>query len=97
MLILGVIFERPAYGSISVEGLGCFAYMTLVPMGVCYLTWFETLRRLPPVTASTGLLLVPVLAMIAASFVLGEPLGIRETAAIVLTLSGVALALRRSS
>jgi len=97
MLILGVIFERPAYGSISAEGLGCFAYMTLVPMGVCYLTWFETLRRLPPVTASTGLLLVPVLAMIAASFVLGEPLGIRETAAIVLTLSGVALALRRSS
>lgn len=96
MLIIGILFERPNYTAISPVGLACFVYMTLVPMGVCYLTWFETLRRLPPVSASTGMLLVPVLAMIAAAIILGEPLGMREVAATVLTLCGVTMALQRA-
>jgi drug/metabolite transporter (DMT)-like permease len=96
MLIIGMLFERPNYTAISPVGLACFVYMTLVPMGVCYLTWFETLRRLPPVSASTGMLLVPVLAMIAAAIILGEPLGMREVAAMVLTLCGVTMALQRA-
>lgn len=96
MLIIGILFERPNYTAISPVGLACFVYMTLVPMGVCYLTWFETLRRLPPVSASTGMLLVPVLAMIAAAIILGEPLGMREVAAMVLTLCGVTMALQRA-
>ncbi len=96
MLVLGVFFEDPAYGAISAAGLASFAYMVVVPMGVCYLAWFETLRRLSPVTASTGILLVPALAVVAAAMMLGEPLGIREVVAIALTLGGVALALRRT-
>jgi drug/metabolite transporter (DMT)-like permease len=96
MLILGVLFEHPDYAAITPLGVACFVYMTLVPMGVCYLAWFETLRRLPPVSASTGMLLVPVIAVIAAAIILGEPLGLRQVAALVLTLGGVTLALRRS-
>jgi drug/metabolite transporter (DMT)-like permease len=93
MLILGILFEHPDYMAISPVGSVCFVYMTLVSMGLCYLTWFETLRRLPPVSASTGMLLVPVLAIFAAAVILGEPLGLRELAAIALTLGGVTLAL----
>lgn len=96
MLILGVLFEHPNYTGISPSGLACFAYMTIVSMGLCYLTWFETLRRLSPVSASTGLLLVPVMAIFAAAIILGEPLGLREMAAIALTLGGVTLALQRA-
>ncbi len=96
MLVLGVFFEHPDYGALSAAGFACFAYMVVVPMGVCYLAWFETLRRLSPVTASTGILLVPALAVVAAAMMLGEPLGIREVFAIGLTLGGVALALRRT-
>jgi drug/metabolite transporter (DMT)-like permease len=81
---------------ISPFGVACFVYMTLVSMGLCYLTWFETLRRLPPVSASTGLLLVPVIAVFAAAMILGEPLGLRELGAIALTLGGVSLALQRA-
>jgi drug/metabolite transporter (DMT)-like permease len=95
MLILGVLFERPNYAAISPGGMASFVYMTLVPMGVCYLTWFETLRRLPPVSASTGMLLVPVFAVTAAAAILGEPLGPREVVAMALTLGGVTLALRK--
>lgn len=96
MLVLGIAFEHPDYSAITPLGLGCFAYMTLMPMGICYLTWFETLRRLPPTSASTGMLLVPVIGVVSAAIILGEPLGVREIGAMVLTLGGVTLALRRA-
>ena len=70
------------------------AYMAILPMGICYLTWFEALRRLPPAVASTSMLLVPLTGILSASLMLGEPLGIREVLAMTLTLSGVVLALR---
>jgi len=96
MLVLGVVFEQPNYGAITPLGTACFVYMTLVPMGVCYLTWFETLRRLPTTSAATGMLLVPVIGVVSAATILGEPLGLRETAAMVLTLGGVTLALQKA-
>ena len=96
MLILGVVFEQPNYGALTAPGLACLVYMTLVPMGVCYLTWFETLRRLPPSSASTGMLLVPLIGVISAALILGEPLGIREVVAMVLVLGGVTLALQKA-
>jgi drug/metabolite transporter (DMT)-like permease len=96
MLILGVLFEHPDVTAITPLGLGCFVYMTLVPMGVCYVTWFETLRRLPPTSASTGMLIVPVIGVVSAAIILGEPLGPREIAAMALTLGGVTLALQRA-
>lgn len=96
MLILGVAFEQPNYGALTAQGLACFVYMTLVPMGLCYLTWFETLRCLPPSSASTGMLLVPLIGVISAALILGEPLGIREVIAMVLVLGGVTLALQKA-
>jgi drug/metabolite transporter (DMT)-like permease len=96
MLILGILFEHPDITAITPLGLGCFVYMTLVPMGVCYVTWFETLRRLPPTSASTGMLIVPVIGVVSAAVILGEPLGLREWAAMALTLGGVTLALQRA-
>ncbi|PWE76456.1 multidrug DMT transporter permease [Bradyrhizobium sp. SUTN9-2] len=95
MLVLGVLFERPDVTAITPLGLGCFVYMTLVPMGLCYVTWFETLRRLPPTSASTGMLIVPVIGVVSAAIILGEPLGYREWTAMALTLGGVTLALQR--
>lgn len=96
MLILGMMFEQPNYGALNSVGVGCLVYMTLMPMGVCYITWFETLRRLPPTSASTGMLLVPVIGVMSAAVILGEPLGFREIGAMVLTLGGVALALQKA-
>ena len=96
MLILGIAFEQPNFGALTAGGLACQIYMTLVPMGICYLTWFETLRRLPPSSASTGMLLVPLIGVISAAVILGEPLGIREVVAMVLVLSGVTLALQKA-
>jgi drug/metabolite transporter (DMT)-like permease len=96
MLVIGIVFEHPNYAAITPVGIACLVYMTLVPMGLCYLTWFETLRRLPPTSASTGMLLVPVIGVVSAALILGEPLGLREVAAMVLTLGGVTLALQKA-
>ena len=64
-------------------------------MALRYLAWFGAIKRIPATSASTGLLLVPVVGAVSAAIVLGEPLGFRELSAFALTLGGVALELRR--
>jgi drug/metabolite transporter (DMT)-like permease len=66
-------------------------------MGICYLGWFAAVKRLPAATASTGMLLVPLIGVLSAAPILGEPLGLREALALALTLSGVALAVQKPS
>jgi drug/metabolite transporter (DMT)-like permease len=93
MILIGWPLEKPDLGALSPAGWAVLVYMTLIPMGLCYLMWFESLRRLPASVASMGTLLVPLIGAISASLTLGEPLGLREGLAIALTLSGVTLAL----
>ena len=96
MVVLGVVFEKPDVGALSGVGWAVMAYMTIIPMGLCYMTWFETLRRLPPATASIGMLIVPPIGVVSAALILGEPLGLREVAAMAITLGGVTLALQKA-
>lgn len=95
MLAAGLLFERSP-DPLSHAGWATMIYMTVVPMGLCYICWFAALRRLPPSTAAIGTLLVPIIGVTAAAYALGEPFGIKEIAALILTLSGVALAVRKS-
>jgi drug/metabolite transporter (DMT)-like permease len=95
MVIAGLLIEHPDVTALNTAGWAVLIYMTVVPMGVCYLAWFATLRHLPPEVASIGMLLVPIMGIVAAALALGEPLGAREVVAMALTLGGVALALRR--
>jgi drug/metabolite transporter (DMT)-like permease len=95
MIILGLLFEHPNFGAITTSGLIVLIYMVIGPMGICYLSWFAALRRLPAATAAIGTLSVPIIGVIAAAVMLGEPLGVREALAMALTLAGVALALQK--
>jgi drug/metabolite transporter (DMT)-like permease len=95
MLLIGLAFEHPDVARLSPTGWALMLYMTAVPMGLCYMSWFAALRRLPPTTASLATLVTPVIGVAAAAFALGEPLGHKELAALMLTLAGVGLALRR--
>jgi drug/metabolite transporter (DMT)-like permease len=69
-------------------------YMAAVSLCLCYLTWFAALRRLPAGAAAIGTLLTPVVGVLAGAAALGEPIGVREALALVLTLGGILLALR---
>jgi drug/metabolite transporter (DMT)-like permease len=94
MLAFAAAFEQPRLEALSRTGIAVMIYMTVVPMGVCYLTWFAALRRLPPATASMATLITPVVGVVSAALTIGEPLGARQWLALSLTLGGVALALR---
>ncbi|HEX6138726.1 MAG TPA: DMT family transporter [Casimicrobiaceae bacterium] len=95
MVALGLLFEHPRLDALTPLGFGLMAYMTVVPMGVCYLTWFAALRRLPPDIASMATLLTPVIGVCAAALVLGEPFGARQMLALAATIGGLALVVRR--
>ncbi len=92
--IIGLIVEQPHLAALSSVGWASMLYMTLIQFCLCYLCWFAALERLPAATASIGTLLVPVIGVLSAAAMLGEPLGVREITALAFTLGGVALALR---
>ena len=95
MVVLGLAFEHPDVRALRIDSGLMLTYMTLVPMGTCYLTWFATIRRLPATTAAVGMLSVPVIGILAGAMFLGDGIGWREICAIILTLAGVALALSK--
>jgi drug/metabolite transporter (DMT)-like permease len=97
MAVFGWFFEHPDLSALTPTGAKIMLYMTLVPMGLCYITWFAALRRLPPAAASVATLLTPVVGVISAAVALGEPLGAREFLAMGLTLSGIATVLRKTA
>ena len=92
LLVLGLLFEPWRWGSLSTQGWAFMAWMTAVPLGLAYLTWFEAIKRVPATLATLGMLLAPMIGVAGAALVLGEPFGIREAAALLLTLTGVLLA-----
>jgi len=92
--IIGLAIEQPQLAALSSIGWASMVYLTLIQFCLCYVCWFAALERLPAATASIGTLLVPVVGVLAAAVMLHEPLGLREVAALVITLGGVAVALR---
>ena len=92
--IVGLAVEQPQLAALSSIGWASMLYMTLIQFCLCYVCWFAALERLPAATASIGTLLVPVVGVLAAAAMLREPLGLREIAALAITLGGVAVALR---
>ena len=92
--IVGLMVEQPQLAALSSIGWASMIYMTVIQFCLCYVCWFAALERLPAATASIGTLLVPVIGVLAAAAMLHEPLGIRQIAALAITLGGVAVALR---
>lgn len=97
MIVLGLAFESSTTLALSTKGCLAWLYMTAVPSGLCYLTWFAALRRLPPATASMATLLTPVIGVLSAALLLSELFTGREAAALLLTVGGVGLSLWKSS
>lgn len=95
MILAGILIERPQSYALSAIAAWSWLYMAVVAMAICYFCWFAALRRLPPTTASLGMMLIPVIGTISAAFMLGEPFGMREVLALALVVGGIALALVR--
>lgn len=94
LLLLGLAFETQAWGTLSWQGWAFMGWMTAVPLGLAYLTWFEALKRVPATFATVAMLLAPMVGVAGAAVFLAEPFGPRESMALLLTLAGVVLASR---
>jgi len=94
LAVLALMFDSPALGSLSPGGWALIANGGVFALGLCYLSWFAALRRLPASLASLGTLVTPMVGVAGAAVFLGDPFGLREIAALTLTLSGVAFAVR---
>lgn len=92
--VAGLVFEHLDLSRVTLVGWACLAYVAIAAQGVAYLTWFRALRLLPAGTAALGSLMVPVVGVFSSGVLLGEPLGARHVAALLLTLGGVVLAAR---
>jgi drug/metabolite transporter (DMT)-like permease len=92
MVIIGLMFERPNFSALSTPGALAMFYMAMFPMGLCYLGWFASLRRLPPATPAMGMLLVPIIGVGSGNLIVAEALGMRELLALILTVTAVGLA-----
>ena len=92
VLLIGLVFETAHPGALTYIGWGTFAYVGLIGFCLAYVCWFGALTLLPASVAAIGTMAVPVIGVVGASFMLHEPLGIVQIAALSFTLAGVALA-----
>ncbi len=86
--------ESPDWNNVTATGWAAIAYISTVPMTIAYLAWFRALRMVPASTAATTVLVSPVVGVIGSGLLLGETFGARQVAALVMTLTGVAMAAR---
>lgn len=91
--LAGLLFEHAHFAALTPTGWMAMLYTT-AQFGVGYVAWFAALERLPASVAAIGTLLVPVIGVIGAAVMLGEPLGPGQLVALALTVTGVVLASR---
>ena len=92
--LIGLLFEHPQFGGVSALGWLLFGLSAVFQGAIGYACWFAALERLPASTAAIGTLIVPVTGVVASAISLGEPLGIPQIGALLLTVTGVAIAAR---
>lgn len=94
LLAASFVFERPHLLQMPWFGWLALGYTAVMSLGICYISWFAALRRLPAGTAAIGTLLTPIIGVLASALTLGEPLMMPQVGALVLVGSGIFLALR---
>jgi drug/metabolite transporter (DMT)-like permease len=92
--LIGILFEHPHFGGMSPLGWSLFGFSAIFQGAIAYTCWFAALERLPASTAAIGTLILPVIGVVASAIALGEPLGLPQIGALLLTITGVAIAAR---
>lgn len=93
VVLLGLTETRD-WSAVTPLGWGAIAYIATLPLTVAYVAWFRALTLVPASTAATTVLISPMVGVIGSTLLLGESLGPWQIVALVLTLTGVALAAR---
>ena len=95
ILVVASFVGQPFASRPSAKVWWLVAYITLVPMAIGNVTWYTIVELLPAQVAGLSSILVPVVAMVAGSFIHGEPLGAMQWAAMACSAAALWLTLRR--
>jgi len=93
MVAMVPIFEPLRIPDVSVTAWLMWVYTTFPALVFCYAAWFQVAKLMPVNVASISVLLVPAVGVVSGALLLGEPLGLREAAALVLIGTALALVL----
>jgi drug/metabolite transporter (DMT)-like permease len=94
-VVAGTILFEPALAIFQPSSKAILAtlYVIAFPMLFCHWAWFSVVGIFPASIAAITTLMVPVIGVLSSALVLGERLGFRESAALVLVLTAVAIVL----
>ena len=91
---LALAFEAPGRGGLpSGPVLLTFGFHVLGPMVTCYLLWTVLVGRLPATVAALSTLTAPVVGVLSAMLLLGDPATWRTLLALAMVVASIALAL----
>ena len=93
MLVMVPAVEPLQWPVASTEAWLTLAYTTFVALVFCYAAWFQVVKLMPMTVASISVLLVPAVGVVSGAVMLGEPLGWREVAALLLIGAALSLVL----
>jgi drug/metabolite transporter (DMT)-like permease len=93
-VIIGALIFEPITEifQISWRGAMATAYIIILPMILCYWAWVKVVQIFPSNVAAIGTLAIPVIGVFSSGLILGEPMGFREIAALILVLMALAIA-----
>jgi drug/metabolite transporter (DMT)-like permease len=96
MVPVALVLEDFVYHRASLAAFAASAYLAFVAQILAYYLWFRILEILPSNVASVGVLMVPVIGALSSAWLLGEPFGWREAAALAAVVGAVYLVLVRA-
>lgn len=98
-VIVGALIFEPvtAISQISWRGILSMVYLITIAMIFCNLAWVRVVQLFPANVAALGTLSIPIIGVFSSALVLGEPVGIREMAALLLVLMALAIAMLKSN
>lgn len=89
--IMAAILEFPDLHMPSITTMGLVAFIGFISLAIGMLTWLAIVQLLPVNVAAISTVLVPVVAVVGGGLILGEPLGLVQYAALLLTVLALAL------
>jgi len=85
----------PDLAALSLPSAIGLAYAVLVAMIFCQTTYFKIVTLVPANVAAMAVMGVPVVGVLSSAWILGEPIGPIEIAALVLVVGGLFVLIRR--
>ena len=85
------LFETPHLDLGATPQMLAFAYHIILPQAICYILWFDLVRRIPAGTAALGTLLVPIFGVIGAILLLGDWPTALDLLGLALVLAAIAI------